>query len=228
MLNVLKNDEILIGLPHAFSTTSLDVFRVKTFWWSYVVNNRKEIKEMISHSSRTTYLDASFTRTITEVSNKTIIGNVLVEIKKIWDGKVVLIVEGKGTKFGVGNDLLIKAQQVSRIVAPAENAYNVLCELKEEIHSFLNKQVDLQNVVVLVALGPTATILVSEFNSWVQIVDIGHFDLQYEYFQRGFYKKVQIESKYDNEMVSGNHFINMTDSRYDDEVIKLLNKKSKD
>ena len=37
-------------------------------------------------------------------------------LKRIWDGKDIVIVEGEKTKLGMGNDLLSNAKSIRRII----------------------------------------------------------------------------------------------------------------
>lgn len=224
LLNVLrfsKEKSISLGIPHGYTSTKLDKFRVKTFWWSYITRNNHSIRRFVSESQRNEFLDASFTRVITEVNDRDLVNRILDDTKKIWKGKNVLIVEGAGTGFGSGNDLLKETNSVSRIIAPAVNAYSKIDKIRKSIKNFLLEQENLDNVIVLYALGPTATILASDFSSVVQSIDIGHLDLQYEYLKKGFYKRVKINNKYDNEMSDGDQY-NIKDDEYQKEIIDSI------
>lgn len=224
LLNVLVKEKtgLKVGIPHGYRSVSHDKFRVKAFWWSYVVKHHKDILNFVSKSNSQEYLDTNFTRTITELRDKKYINSVMTSIKNIWREKQVLIVEGSGTRFGSENSLLSNAKSVSRIIAPAVNAYGKIDEIRVAMRDFLTQQKNLDDVVVLIALGPTATVLAGEFDGMVQTVDIGHLDLQYEYLQKGFYKKVKIETRYDNEMVNGFVYVTNNDKKYDSEIIDII------
>ena len=45
-------------------------------------------------------------------------------LKKIWDGRDCIFVEGCCTGLGVGNDLFDNAKSIQRILGPAENAFS--------------------------------------------------------------------------------------------------------
>ena len=75
-------------------------------------------------------------------------------LKDIWTGRRLLVVEGNKTRLGVGNDLFAKSLGIRRILAPSTDAfskYNVI--LKSVLDSYF------QDELVLLALGPTATVL---------------------------------------------------------------------
>jgi Domain of unknown function (DUF1792). len=141
----------------------------------------------------------------------------------MWNAKNVLIVEGEGTAFGCENDLLDNVNSVHRIVAPAVNAYDKIDDIQKAIRKFLDQQPKIDDVLILTALGPTATILAANFSEFVQTVDIGHFDLQYEYFRRGAYKRVTVKNRYDNEVVNGDKFIKNTDKKYIAQIFEKIN-----
>lgn len=216
-----KNKKLYIGVPHGFEKTKVDKYSVKTFWWSYVVKEHSYIEKFASASNRSIYIDASFTRVITELVDKLQVEAVIKEIKKIWLNKEVLIVEGAGTRFGVGNDLFKESKNISRIVAPAKDAYSKIDEIREAVKEFL-KNKNSEEIVVLLALGPTATILASNFCNYVQTIDIGHFDLQYEYLMKGYYKKVDVKNKYDNELFNGELFAENLDGQYSRQIFKEI------
>lgn len=121
------------------------------------------------------------------------------KIKKIWAHQRVLIVEGALTRWGVGNDLLEGASQVGRILCPPTDAWQSYDAILKAVQAHAD-QYDL----VICALGPTATVLahdLSEKGIWA--LDLGHLDMEYEWFLQGAQVKVKIEGKYVNEVPNG-------------------------
>ncbi len=101
------------------------------------------------------------------------------ELKKIWDNKKCIFVEGEYTRMGIGNDLFDNCGEIGRILAPAENAADRYDDILEAV---LKQPKDR---LVLLALGPTATALSYDlFKEGYQAVDIGHIDLIYEQYLR--------------------------------------------
>ncbi|MGQ7502948.1 GT-D fold domain-containing glycosyltransferase [Streptococcus suis] len=115
--------------------------------------------------------------------------------KSVWKDRNVIIIEGKNTRFGIGNDLLSGARSVKRVLAPAENAFSKYSELLDYIKK-LNK-----DALFLVALGPTATVLAYELSELygMQSIDIGHLDIEYEWFLKNAQKAIPVRGKYVNE-----------------------------
>ena len=75
--------------------------------------------------------------------------------------------------------------------------------------------------MILISLGPTATALTYDIlNLGNQIIDFGHFDIQYEYYLRNVSKKVRIPYKYVNEVKGGDSNItSVTDNNYFKQII---------
>ena len=60
-------------------------------------------------------------------------------------------------------------------------------------------------MLFLIALGPTATALAYDlFKAGYQAIDIGHVDVEYEWWRMGARRKVKLERKYVNEVPNGN------------------------
>ena len=101
-------------------------------------------------------------------------------LKKIWDGKDVIIVEGSKTRLGVGNDLFGNVLSVKRILAPAENAFSCYQLIIQEVVKIYKHE------LILLALGPIATVLAYEFSKLnMRALDLGHIDIEYEWFLHG-------------------------------------------
>ncbi|MFH0395580.1 GT-D fold domain-containing glycosyltransferase [Streptococcus sp. A34] len=137
--------------------------------------------------------------------------------KNVWKDRDIVIVEGEGTKFGVGNDLLAGASTIKRIIAPSENAFS-------KYNTILECVLELKNdALVLIALGPTATILAYELteNYNFQAIDIGHLDIEYEWFLNNSKKASPVKGKYVNE--AGGMSLEELDveslTSYNDEII---------
>lgn len=117
------------------------------------------------------------------------------KLRMIWNDRDCVVVEGTQTGVGVGNDLLNNARSVERIIGPAENAFREYRKILEECYLHSKEQ------LFLLALGPTATVLAHDLcQSGYQAIDIGHLDLEYEWFLRGEGCRVEVPGKYNNEL----------------------------
>lgn len=167
---------------------------VKDFWHKFVFRYGRKVVDLLSKD--VVYGDTNFTRWYRS-RNLTIVDyeKTIFQIKQIWDKRKVLIVEGELTRFGVGNDLLDNAKSIERIIAPSKNAFSYY----DEILRLAKKHGE--GKLVLAALGPTATVLAYDLSEFgIQAIDIGHLDIEYEWYLRGSHtKKVKIPGKYVNE-----------------------------
>lgn len=135
--------------------------------------------------------------------------------KELWRGKDIIIVEGTHTRFGVGNDLLDTSKSVKRILCPAINAFRCRSKILEAVESLYI------NELVLLALGPTATILACDLSRrGIQAIDIGHLDIEYEWFRRNVVTRIPIPGKYVNEAPEGrDNYSECNDETYLSQIV---------
>ena len=136
-------------------------------------------------------------------------------LKKIWKNKKIIIVEGALTRLGVGNDLFSNAQTIKRIIAPATNSFDKYDEILEECQ----KRCDDAEMFIL-AIGPSSGILAYDLTeSGCQAIDVGHIDLEYEWFLAGKGARVSVPNKYNNELQGGETVLPINDPLYDSQII---------
>ena len=138
-------------------------------------------------------------------------------MKEIWKDRDVLICEGDQTRVGVGNDLLDGCKSIRRVICPAEDAF----EKYDEILNELKKES--KETLIIIALGPTATVLAYDLaKEGYQALDMGHFDIEYEWYLRNATKKEKISNKYTNEVSGGNDTENVQDKDYINQIEKMI------
>ena len=149
------------------------------------------------------------------------------ELKNIWKDRDIVIIEGEKSRLGTGNDLFDGAKSVSRILGPAENAYDKYNEILAEAKKISKDK------LILLALGPTATILAYDlYKLGYQAVDIGHVDIEYEWYLRKATTKIKIDGKYMGESGVMNKGVeskekrldvkDTSDSRYENQIIAKI------
>ena len=199
LINVLTSDDknTLICLPRVWIDMKDNNYSSARYWRLFLYRNFKSFKKYISNNK--TYGNASFTRTYMPLKDKSVSKFYFEEIKKIWLNKKVTIIEGKNTRLGVNNDLFDNASSLERIICPATNAFDSYEKILREA-----KNVSKDNLV-LIALGPTATILSYDLAKLgYQAIDIGHIDIEYEWFLKKAKKKISISGKDVNEASNKN------------------------
>ncbi|MCI8275728.1 MAG: DUF1792 domain-containing protein [Lachnospiraceae bacterium] len=136
-------------------------------------------------------------------------------LKRIWNGRDVIFAEGALTRMGVGNDLFDNAASVRRIVAPPVDAWACYQEILSAALRFAG-----EDVLFLIALGPSAGVLAYDlFRAGYQALDIGHLDLEYEWYLRGTGGRCVVEHKYNNELAGGDQVADIQDEAYLSQIV---------
>lgn len=137
------------------------------------------------------------------------------QLQRIWEGRKVIFVEGNQSRLGVENDLFDNAASIRRIEAPATSSFDRYDEILNAALNYAEK-----DTLFLVALGPTAEVLVYDlFKNGYQAVDIGHVDLEYEWYLNGSGGRCEVKTKYNNEMIGGNIVAEICDKKFEQEII---------
>lgn len=224
----LKNTDqqnLLICIPYVFQKEHL-LFRTegsKKWWESHLRRNRSSWYKYLDFNYH--YGAASFTRyyMASEKKNHNEMSNYFNKIKQIWNGKKVLIVEGQLTRMGFGNDLFDNVEDLRRILGPKKNAFSRYNEILETTLSFLEENDD---YIVVLALGPTASILAQDIAAkGFRALDMGHLDIEYEWFLNADKKTNRIKNKYVNEFSEDGGISSeiLNDDFYQKQIITSIN-----
>lgn len=213
LINQEANNNILISIPKIFRRdfSNYNDFAFE-FWKRYYRKNVIRISKIINKDMF--YYSSQVTRFYMDAKDKSACDKNIENLKRIWKNKDLLIVEGCQTRMGVGNDLLKEAKSIKRILCPAENAF----EKYQEILNSCLKQT--KNCLVLIALGPTATVLAYDLShQGYQALDIGHIDIEYEWYIKRAKEKIKIENKYINETGGYSGSLQIEDIDYKNSII---------
>ena len=171
------------------------------FWIEWGKNgHHQQIVDIIRRRAGKSYCfgDAQITRPYIDWKTAKRARRIFPRLKHLWEKRDVIIVEGDQTRLGIGNDLFNGARSIKRILGPAVDAFEHLGELKQTVLDIY------QGELILIALGPTATILAAQFaEAGIQALDIGNIDIEYEWFLRGAKERIPIQGKYTNEAKDG-------------------------
>jgi len=188
-----NNPNLLIGIPRGIYDSSKCNLYAKMHWKIIKSNFQTNIER--SGNVDRIYCNASITRPYIDYRDREYSKRKFEDLKRIWNKRDVLFVEGEKTKLGMGNDLFTNARSICRIICPAENAYAKLDVIKLSIQKHINK-----DCLILVSLGPTASILAADMcEIGYQIIDIGHIDIEYIWFLNRSILRDAIPGKYVNE-----------------------------
>lgn len=201
-----KQENVLVCIT-GFQNLKIYNSRAKYHFRNVMVLFYKYFSKILSEN--VLYGDCQFTRPYMDTLNREYAEKIFDGVKKIFKNKKLIIIEGDKTRFGLGNDLLKDACQVERILAPAVNAFDKYDQILGKALEIgaRNKNLNAENkveVLFLLALGPTAKPLVLDLiNAGYRAIDIGHLDIEYEWYLRGAKKKIPIPGKYVNEAKDG-------------------------
>ena len=92
----------------------------------------------------------------------------------------------------------------------------------DEILSTLKQES--KDSLIILALGPTATILAYDLaKEGYQALDLGHIDIEYEWFKMKSAEKVKISNKYTNEVTGGEEVLEYKNNEYKKQKLELEN-----
>lgn len=221
--NVIKNnnDNLIIGLPNFLHYDNLSDLKLKpkVHWINFINKYGNELKKYII--SDRMFGNTQFSRFYIDYKNKRICKEKIDNLKRIWNNKEIVIIEGNETKMGVGNDLFNNSKNVERIICPSRDAF----EKKEKILESAKKYG--KNKMIILALGPTATILAKDICELnidkkeieYQAIDLGHLDIEYEWYLQKAKKRKAISGKFVNEVRN----MNLANEKLEGNVEKTYN-----
>ena len=223
LIQVLNSDErnLLIGISAPYQMKDLKLFKkhVLRYYQNYFQINKFKLAKILNKQK--IYYSSRISRFYMDNKNNKGIKKYIKRLKKIWEKKDVLIIEGEGSRLGIGNDLFDNMKSIKRIICPSENSFNVYDKIILETLK-VNK-----NRLILISLGPTATILAYDlYKLGYQAIDIGHIDIEYEWYLRKAKKKIKIVYKYVHEVKNGRRNIKkIKDKKYYSQIITIINNK---
>lgn len=187
-------ENLLICLPDVFQKLERYNQVEQNFWNSHhYFNRRRWLKSVKSGKS---YGNTFLSRFYSMEFNQTLAAYRIALLKQIWENRDVVFIEGKDTKMGVGNDLFTNAKSIRRVLCPSKDAF---AKYDEIIASVLEIPSNENNLFIL-ALGPTATVLAADLHkAGLQALDLGHLDIEYEWYRMGVTQKIPITGKFSNE-----------------------------
>lgn len=216
-----KNKNLLLCIPRCFNTIKGCNDHAGTFWieWGKRDNHHQQIINLIKSHTGKNYLfgDSQITRPYIDWKTSERAEKTFPILKSLWENRDIIIVEGDQTRLGVGNDLFDGAKSIKRILAPAIGAFEKYADIKQTVLDNFN------NELIIMALGPTATILARDFSEMnIQALDIGHIDIEYEWYLKKVKTKIAIEGKYTNETADGRNFSTCNDKNYLSQIIAKI------
>lgn len=208
--------KLAICIPDVFNGLSQYMPQNKNAWIELIARYNHAWRPYLQAQS--VFYDANMSRFYIDRRDKSQTAYYFELLKQIWQDREVVIVEGQATRFGVGNDLLSNAKSVKRILGPAQNAFDqydaIMDIIKEQVAS---------DALILIALGPTATVMAYDLAKLgYQAIDIGHADLEYEWYQMKATQRVALNDRYVNEVEGGSQVAESEAPDYHAEIIATI------
>lgn len=210
-----REDKLLVAVANNYG--SLD---------SYTDSDRDGIREYMTEEVRTfhasllddsrVYYDAYLFKCYFGSKNKDDAERRYTLVKRIWQDRDVVLVEGAETRTGQGNDLLDNVRSVQRILCPTRNAYERYRDIQEEVEKVP------QDKLILCALGPAGKVLAYDLmRNGYQVVDIGQIDMEYEWYKAGVSIKVPNPTKYVSQLPPA-LVEEIYDKEYESQIIAVI------
>lgn len=217
LIEICKSEEPnhLVCLSDGFDKLDHLSREARYFWYGFMGEHRKRWISYLKPGKQ--YYNTNMTRPYMDYLDKSPCAHRFQLLKEIWRDRDVVLIEGDKSRLGVGNDLFHTAKSIRRILAPARDAFGKYEEIFEAACK-LEK-----DALYLIALGPTATILAYDLHkTGRQAIDVGHVDIEYEWFLMGAAKKVAIHNKYVNEVDAGLNCTEQLDDAYQSQIIAKI------
>ena len=209
------NKKCIIGVIDVLNDMSNLNKKSRKFW---IMNLARYYNEWINRMNlESEYYNANITRPFLRYSDKSLVQYRFQELRSLWNNKSILIVEGIFTRMGVGNDLFSNAYSVSRILCPNKNAFEKFNQIRSSIIE------NFENKLVILSLGPTATVLAYDLSKiGIRCLDLGHIDIEYDYYQLGMLDGGNISYKFVNEFENNLRIDDVSDDKYKKEIVKII------
>lgn len=188
IFNQESSPTLVIGLQEGVKNRFSFVPDALAFWRQYL----EDYEEFYLEYCKNAWYGSTFiSRPYIDFLDKSKAKSQFEKLKKLWEGRDILIVEGYASRSGVGNDLFDGANSIKRIICPSRHAYDKKDEIMEAIMNHADGR------LVLLMLGPTAKVLAYQLaNKGMQAIDIGHVDSEYEWMQMGAETKILLHNKH--------------------------------
>lgn len=205
----------IVCIPNVFEEIDWATDKAKKYWTNYLDLKRNKIYKILNKGK--IYYDTQVTRLYIDLKDKNKVKNRFEKIKLLWKDREIILVEGDKSRLGVGNDLFDCSKSIERIICPSIDAYS---KYKEIFNEVIKQD---KSKLILIALGPTATVLSYDLSKeGYQVIDIGHIDIEYEWFLNNYKDKCPVKNKYIGEIDGGENVGDLQDDNYIRQIIHII------
>lgn len=209
-----SSSRLLVCLSDAFHGLDIFVPNAHDWWAGHLQAYAAYYQELAGR--RNVYGNTMLTRPYMDFNQRQGAKQIFAAIRRFWQDRDILLVEGYYTRSGVGNDLYANAHSVERIICPSKNAWSKYREIEAAIKKHG------QGKLVLVMLGMAATVIAADLASWGQVIDLGHLDSEYEWYQMGATERVPLRGKHTAEMNYDTDIAAIHDEEFQRQIVANL------
>ena len=209
------DDGFLVCLPDVFGSRDYLIDDAAAHWKRHLSRFRPVWYAHLRPGK--VYGNAFLSRCYYMLRDKSHSGEYFQAMRRIWDGRDILLVEGEKSRLGIGNDLFDNARSVQRILGPVENAWRQYDALLDAARRYGRDK------LILLALGPAASVMsYALFRDGYQAIDLGHADIEYEWYRIGATRRVPVKNKFVNEAGAGKGVGALEDETYQSQIVEII------
>ena len=177
LTEVLNSNETncLIGIFYPFKNNETKIYNddgVK-YWTKHYNTHKFDLYKIIKQDKK--FYSSFISKFYLIYKDKSFAPKYVKILKKLWEKRDLIIIEGENVKFGIGSDLLNNAASIKRIVCPSKHSFSLYDKIIEAVLKYNKK-----NYLILLSLGPAATVISYDLcKLGYQAIDIGHTDRDY-------------------------------------------------
>lgn len=180
------DEMLMVTIPDIFKTLSDHHSASRQFWKDHLLFCRKTYEKYCDPARR--YYSTFVSRAYYYAKDRSGCSAQFAKIRKIWENRDVVVVEGERTHNGVGNDLLDTARSIERIICPPSDAYGAVPAILDACTAYGKDR------LFLLSVGVAAKFLAVElFRQGYRVLDIGNLDMEYEWFVKSAPGKIKLE-----------------------------------
>lgn len=179
------DEGLMVTIPGIFDTLSDHHKASRQFWKDHLLFCRKTYEKYCDPNR--IYYSTFVSRCYYYASDRSGCKAWFAKIRKIWENRDVVIVEGERTHNGVGNDLFDTARSIERIICPPSDAYGAVPAILDACVGYGKDR------LFVLSVGVAAKFLTVElFKRGYRALDIGNMDMEYEWYVRRSPGKIKL------------------------------------
>lgn len=207
-----KREKIIIAISQNFNLNSYTDEAADGIREYMYGETRRDILSMLDDRE---YYDAYATRPYLIYKDKNHAKFIFDLFFDVFMDRDIILVEGEWARIGINNDLFSTARSVRRILCPSRDAWSFYEKIKTCVCDHSRKE-DL----VLVSLGPTATVLCYDLALMgYQALDIGQIDNEYEWWKMSVTKRELISGKMVCELPDDQQLLDLKNPEYEKQIV---------